>query len=95
MRKEYDLKKLVPKKKDPKKFKDAKVSTNVRIDLDVVAWLREESEKLGIPYQTLMNSKLKQSMKENQTTIASVTSLNHRLASLELLVNKIKKKIAV
>jgi len=95
MRREYDLKKLTPKKKDLNKFKELKVATNVRIDLEVVAWLREESEKLSIPYQTLLNSKLKQSMMESKKTSETVNSLNHRLASLELVVNSIKQKIAV
>ena len=69
MRKEYDLKKLKPKPRGPSKFQDVKVATNVRLDVNVVAWLREESEKTGIPYQTLLNSKLKRSMMESKNEI--------------------------
>ena len=72
MKKEYDLKKLKPKPKDPSKFQETKVATNVRLDVDVVAWLREESEKSGIPYQTLLNSKLKRSMMESKNEIVTV-----------------------
>lgn len=61
MKKEFNFKKA---KRVGNRFKDAdvKVSVTTRIDPDVVAWLRKESEKKGIPYQTLINSILKQSM---------------------------------
>jgi uncharacterized protein (DUF4415 family) len=61
MKKEFNFKKA---KKVGSKFKDAdiKVAITTRIDPDVVIWLREESEKRGIPYQTLINSLLKQAM---------------------------------
>ncbi len=44
------------------KFKEAKIAKTFRIDMDVFLWLRKEAEKTGIPYQTLMNSKLRESM---------------------------------
>ena len=72
MRKEYNLKKLKSKPKDPSKFQETKVATNVRLDVDVVAWLREESEKTAIPYQTLLNSKLKQAMTDSKNKIINV-----------------------
>ena len=56
------------------KDKDVKVSITARLDQKVVAWLRQESEKKGIPYQTLMNSIL---------TVAMNTE------SQELLIRKI------
>lgn len=61
MKKEFNFKKA---KRVGNRFKDAdiKVSVTTRIDPDVVAWLRRESEKKGIPYQTLINSLLKQAM---------------------------------
>lgn len=61
MKKEFNFKKAKPV---GNKFKDAevKVSVTTRIDPDVVAWLRKESEQKGIPYQTLINSLLKQAM---------------------------------
>jgi uncharacterized protein (DUF4415 family) len=39
-----------------------KVSKTVRLDGDLVQWLVAESERTGIPYQTLMNAKLRESM---------------------------------
>jgi len=30
--------------------------------MDVFLWLRREAERTGIPYQTLLNSKLRESM---------------------------------
>jgi uncharacterized protein (DUF4415 family) len=61
MKKEFNFKKA---KKVGSKFKDAevKVAVTTRIDPDVVSWLRDESDKKGIPYQTLINSILKQAM---------------------------------
>src|SRR5689334_10374828 len=44
------------------KGKDVKVSVTARLDQDVVFWLRKESEAKGVPYQTFMNSILKQAM---------------------------------
>lgn len=41
------------------KFKNAKIAKTFRIDLDIFNWLYTESQRTGIPYQTLMNSKLK------------------------------------
>ena len=42
--------------------KEIKVSVTARLDPKVVAWLRQESERKGIPYQTLMNSILTEAM---------------------------------
>ena len=59
MKKEYDLKKL---KKRPEKVKvdveATKIPTSIRLDAIVVADLRTEAERLGIPYQTLISSVL-------------------------------------
>jgi uncharacterized protein (DUF4415 family) len=44
------------------KFKGAKISKTFRIDGDVFLWLRREAERTGIPYQTLLNAKLRESM---------------------------------
>ncbi len=57
MKKEYDLEKL---KKRPGKVKAeasaAKVPVSIRIDGVVLAALRTEAERLGIPYQTFVGS---------------------------------------
>lgn len=44
------------------KLKGAKISKTFRIDGDVFLWLRQEAERTGIPYQTLLNAKLRESM---------------------------------
>jgi uncharacterized protein (DUF4415 family) len=38
------------------------VSKTIRLDGDLVQWLVAESERVGIPYQTLLNSKLREAM---------------------------------
>ncbi len=44
------------------KFKGAKIAKTFRIDADVFLWLRAEAERTGIPYQTLLNAKLREAM---------------------------------
>jgi predicted DNA binding CopG/RHH family protein len=57
MKKEYDLKKL---KRRPGKLKSepeaAKTPISIRLDGSVLAGLRSEAERLGIPYQTFIGS---------------------------------------
>ena len=57
MKKEYDLRKL---KKRPGKVKvepsATKVPVSIRIDGTVLAALRTEAERMGIPYQTFVGS---------------------------------------
>jgi predicted DNA binding CopG/RHH family protein len=59
MKKEYDLSKL---KKRPGKAKSdvnaAKTPISIRIEASVLADLRTEAERLGIPYQTFIGSVL-------------------------------------
>ena len=66
MKKDYDFKKMKVKSRGAvvKKPRDAKVkiSKTVRLDGDLVSWLVSESERTGIPYQTLMNAKLREAM---------------------------------
>ena len=61
MKKEYDLKKL---KRRPGKAKvdknAAKVPISLRIDGGIIATLKTEAERLGIPYQTHIGSILHQ-----------------------------------
>lgn len=56
IKKEYDLKKL--KKRLPVKThaEAAKVAINIRVDAIVVDELKNEAERMGLPYQTLINS---------------------------------------
>ncbi len=59
MKKEYDLSKL---RKRPGKVKTnssaAKTPISIRVDGSVLADLRSEAERLGIPYQSLIGSVL-------------------------------------
>ena len=61
MKKEFDLKKLKPRPGKPKVDKDAaKVPISLRLDGGVLAALKTEAERLGIPYQTHIGSVLHQ-----------------------------------
>lgn len=61
MKKEYDLRQL---KRRPGKVKvdpeAAKVPVSLRLDGAVIAFFKSESERLGMPYQTLIGSILHQ-----------------------------------
>jgi predicted DNA binding CopG/RHH family protein len=55
MRKEYDFSKM--KKRDKNTFDpDPKVMISLRMDPHDIALLRDEADRLGIPYQTLIGS---------------------------------------
>lgn len=62
MKKEYDLKKLTKGRRGPLANPDAKVLKTLRFDPDVLVWYREQGEKQGIPYQTLMHATLRKAM---------------------------------
>ena len=57
MKKEYDLKSMKRRPGKAKAYPEAaKVATNIRLDAVVVNDLKDEAERMGIPYQTLINS---------------------------------------
>ncbi len=59
MKKEYDLKLLKRRPGKVKVYPEAsKIALNIRLDAIIVADIRDEAERLGIPYQTLINSVL-------------------------------------
>ena len=61
MKKECDLKKLKPRPGQVKVDKDAaKVPISIRLDGGVLADLKSEAERLGLPYQTHVGSVLQQ-----------------------------------
>jgi uncharacterized protein (DUF4415 family) len=82
MKKEYDFSKA-KLHKGPIVKKGNKVQKTFRLDEDVFEWLVHEGETRGIPYQTLMNSLLKQVMQ-------GASSLEERLTRVEAKLN-IKK----
>lgn len=63
MKKEYDLKKLKKGRRGPLASLDAKVLKTLRFDPEVLAWFREQGEKQGLPYQTLIHATLRQAMR--------------------------------
>lgn len=69
MKKEYDLSKMKVKKRGAITSNNTKVQKTVRLDLDVLAWLLKESEQRGIPYQTLINSTLKEAMNTTESKL--------------------------
>ncbi len=64
MKKEYDLKKMKRVQRPRLDPKETKIAMTLRIDGDVVLWFRKEAERTGIPYQTLLNSKLRETMNQ-------------------------------
>lgn len=44
---------------EPTEISETKVNISIRLDLEVLTWLRNEGKRQGIPYQTLINSLLK------------------------------------
>lgn len=59
MKKEYDLKSMKRRPGKAKVYPEAsKVAINIRLDAIVVNDLKDEAERMGIPYQTLINSVL-------------------------------------
>lgn len=60
MKDNYDFSKA--KRRDPRKVdpEALKMSVNLRLDAIIVGDLKDKAEKLGLPYQTLINSVLKQ-----------------------------------
>lgn len=61
MKKEYDLKKLKQRPGRVKVDPDAaKVPVSIRLDGGVLAALKSEAERLGLPYQTHIGSILHQ-----------------------------------
>ncbi len=59
-KKGFNFDKAKPNTKFSKR--ELKISKTFRIDADVFLWLQAEAERTGIPYQTLMNAKLRESM---------------------------------
>ena len=61
MKKEYDLKKMKRREGKVKSDKDAaKIPISLRVDGGALAELRDEADKLGLPYQTFISSILYQ-----------------------------------
>ena len=66
MKKQYDLKKLRVTRRGPLATSTTKVQKTLRLDLDVLTWLVKEATRRGLPYQTLINSTLKEAMARSE-----------------------------
>jgi uncharacterized protein (DUF4415 family) len=63
MKKEYDLKKMKVRHRGPVvDAKRAKVMISLRVDGDILNWLVKLADEKRVPYQTLINSFLKEAM---------------------------------
>ncbi len=79
MKKEYDFTKAKVHKGPIVTNKGNKIQKTFRLDEDVFEWLVKEGKRRGIPYQTLMNSLLKQTMSQEVSLIERVERLEAKL----------------
>ena len=80
MKKEYDFSKAkLHKGPIVAPSKSNKIQKTFRLDEDVFEWLISESEKKGIPYQTLMNAYLKQLMSQEESLLERVEKIEAKL----------------
>ncbi len=63
------------------------VKITINVDAESVTALKLESEKTGVPYQRLLNSVLRDSLKNRKET-------DSRLEKLERELEKVKRKLA-
>ncbi len=79
MKKEYDFKKLKKRHGKVKTDQDAsKIMISLRLDGSVLAAIKTEAERMGIPYQTLIGSLLYRFSKGDlvdKKLVASISSL--------------------
>lgn len=67
MKKEYNFKKMKVAHRGPVADpKEAKITKTIKLDLDIVSWLLQESDRRRIPYQTMINALLKEAMDRSQ-----------------------------
>lgn len=79
MKKEYDFSKAKVHKGPIIRNKGNKLQKTFRLDEDVFEWLVKEGKRRGIPYQTLMNSLLKQLMNQEATLLDRVEKIEAKL----------------
>ena len=79
MKKEYDFSKAKVHKGPIVASKGNKLQKTFRLDEDVFEWLVREGKLRGIPYQTLMNSLLKQLMNQKETLLERVEKIEAKL----------------
>lgn len=79
MKKEYDFSKAKIHKGPIVSTKGSKIQKTFRLDEEVFEWLVKEGGRRGIPYQTLMNSLLKQMMNQEATLLERVEKIEAKL----------------
>lgn len=79
MKKEYDFSKAKIHKGPIVHTKGNKIQKTFRLDEDVFEWLVKESKHRGLPYQTLMNSLLKQAMRQEATLLERIEKIEAKL----------------
>lgn len=79
MKKEYDFSKAKIHKGPIVSNKSNKLQKTFRLDEDVFEWLVNEGKRRGIPYQTLMNSLLKQLMNQEESLLERVEKIEAKL----------------
>lgn len=62
---------------------ETKVNISIRLDLEVLNWLKDEGKRQGLPYQTLINSILKKT--------SSNETIEERLSRIEKALFKKSK----
>jgi uncharacterized protein (DUF4415 family) len=75
MKKEYNFSKAVVHDGPIISNHEKKLQKTFRLDVDVFEWLVKEGKKRGIPYQTLMNSLLKQMIHQEETLLDRVEKI--------------------
>lgn len=80
MKKEYDFSKAkVHKGPIVSQEKGNKIQKTFRLDAEVFEWLVEEGKRRGLPYQTMMNSLLKQIMNQEESLVARIEKIESKL----------------
>jgi predicted DNA binding CopG/RHH family protein len=62
-----------------KESSEVKVNISIRLDLEVLKWLKAQAELKGLPYQTFTNSVLHSAMRENSTLEKRVEAIEKKL----------------
>jgi hypothetical protein len=66
---------------------NVKVRITTYIDLDILEALKVEAKKTKQKYQTLLNTKLRESVSGEKTIYSSLNSIKERLGKVEHILN--------
>ena len=71
-----------------------KVNISIRLDLDLLQWLKDEAKNQGLPYQTLAHSILRRAMLAKSLEIIEVGHLEQALAKMKQEIANIEPRLA-